>query len=67
MKGLPYLFEAVKILKSRGYDCDLVLISYNPKEDVLTEARSFGIENKFLWQGIIINKLKPPVQLRVII
>ena len=45
MKGLPYLFEAVKILKSRGYDCDLVLISYNPKDDVLAEARLFGIEN----------------------
>ena len=44
MKGIPYLFQAIKILKTKGLDCDLVLVSYNPKEDVLTEARSLGIE-----------------------
>lgn len=45
MKGISYLLRAVKLLKSRGIDCDLALVSYNPRDDVIGEANSLGIED----------------------
>ena len=45
MKGITFLLKAIKILKNRGLDCDLALVSYNPHEDVISEAESLGIKD----------------------
>ena len=44
-KGVSYLLQALKIAKQRGLDCDLVLVSYNPKDDLINEAKALGIED----------------------
>jgi len=44
IKGINYLLESIKILKDRGFDCDLILCSYNPKEDLLTYAKMLMID-----------------------
>ena len=45
IKGLTYLLKAIKILKQKGLDCDLALATYNPKEDILSQAKSYSIQD----------------------
>jgi glycosyltransferase involved in cell wall biosynthesis len=44
MKGISYLLKSIKILKGRGFDCDLALATHNIKEDILKEAKSYDIQ-----------------------
>jgi len=44
LKGISYLLHAIKLLKEMRMDCDLVLATYNPKDDVFSVAKSFGVQ-----------------------
>jgi len=46
IKGLTCLLRALKIILDAGFDCALVIITYNRRENVMAEARKLGVHKK---------------------
>jgi len=48
IKGLSYLLKALKAIKAEGFDCVLVVVTYNLREDIRSYATNLGINEQVI-------------------
>jgi len=46
LKGISYLFYAFEKIVKQGYDCGLVILTYNLNEKIFEDSKQLGIRNR---------------------